>query len=129
MKDINKVILIGRLGADPVQRQTKEGLAVIHFSLATSRKLQTEGKAPESPTEETMWHKIVAWGKLGENCAQYLRKGASVYVEGSLRSQKYEGKDGVQRVAIEVHADDVSFLNSPRAKVSEPAEAAVDDLN
>jgi single-strand DNA-binding protein len=127
MKDVNKVILVGRLGADPIQRETKAGLAVVHFPVATSRKLQVsnEGASNEesAPSEETQWHKVVTWGKQGENCAQYLRKGSAVYIEGMIRSHKYEGKDGTSRMAFEVHADDVNFLGSPRAKASDSSHS------
>ena len=122
MKDVNKVILIGRLGADPIQRETKSGTSVVHFPMATSRKFR-EGAEGEGETsrEETQWHRVVAWGKQGEVCAQYLRKGQPVYVEGMIRSRKYDGKDGVGRVAFEVHADNVSFLNGGRPARAEDA--------
>lgn len=111
MKDVNKIILIGRLGADPVHRETKSGTSVVQFSLATSRRYreQSEG-GEETQTEETQWHKIVAWGKQGEACAQYLRKGQPVYVEGMVKSRKYEARDGSSRLSFEVHADSISFL-------------------
>lgn len=124
MKDINKVILVGRLGADPTQRETKNGIAVVHFPLATTRRIHPETGTPEPISEETQWHKIVTWGKQAEHCAQFLKKGASVYVEGSMRSHKYEGKDGNQRTAFEVHAECVSFLGAPRQKSADPADWA-----
>lgn len=124
MKDVNKVILVGRLGADPIQRETKNGKVVVHFSLATSRRIQSEGESSEAVTEETQWHKVLAWGKEGENCAQFLKKGASVYVEGSIRSHKFDGKDGTPRTVFEVYADSVSFLGSPRPKAAEPFDFA-----
>lgn len=119
MKDINKVILVGRLGADPIQRETKNGLPVVSFSVATSRKGREEGETL------TQWHKIVAWGKQAEICGTYLKKGHSVYVEGSMRSRKYEGKDGTIKLAFEIHADDVSFLgNRSTRSVRRDAEGA-----
>lgn len=129
MKDVNKVMLIGRLGADPTHRATKSGLSVVNFPLATSRKVR--GEQPMQPiehgevsqvevqakgrteVEETQWHRVVAWGKQGEACAQFLRKGQVVYVEGMIRSRKFEAKDGTPRMAFEVHADTVSFLGKP----------------
>ncbi len=122
MKDINKVILVGRLGADPVRRETKNGNPVVSFSLATSRRLNAEGaQAGEDglarPLEITQWHRIVAWGKQGETCSRFLHKGDSVYIEGSLRSHKYEGKEGITRLAFEVVAEEVSFLGSPRRRM------------
>lgn len=123
MKDVNKVILIGRLGANPVQRETKNGVPVVHFPLATSRRISPAEEGAE-PTEETQWHRIVAWGKQGEICARYLEKGSPVFIEGSMRSHKYEGKDGMTRMAFEVHADEVSFLGGSRKRLEEvqPAE-------
>ena len=116
MKDVNKVILLGRLGADPVQRFTQTGKSVVNFSVATTRKLMREDEAAflEQPAEETQWHKVVGWGKLGENCAQYLKKGSSVYVEGSLRTRQYEDKNGVPKLSFEIYADEVSFINTPK---------------
>jgi single-strand DNA-binding protein len=115
MKDLNKILLIGRLGNDPVRRETKSGLAVAHFSLATSRKVP-EGPVEEGvePTlrEETDWHNIVVWGRQAEVCFQYLRKGRTIYVEGSIRKRTYTGKDGQLKVNFEVHADSVRFLSS-----------------
>jgi single-strand DNA-binding protein len=108
-RDVNKVILLGRLGADPVRRETKNGRAVVNFPLATSRRTAPQEEGGEAGTE-TVWHRVVAWGKDGENCAQFLRKGEAVFVEGSFRSRKYAGKDGVDRYSYEVHAEQVKFL-------------------
>ena len=116
MKDVNKVILVGRLGADPVLRSTQNGGSFSHFPVATSRKWkvadETEG---EKLNEETQWHNIVAWGRQGENCAQFLKKGQRVYVEGMIRSRKYEDKEGQPKTSFEVHADSVSFLDGKRS--------------
>lgn len=129
MLNVNKVTLIGRLGKDPIQRSTKKGIAVAHLSLATSRwrkgeNASEDGANPVAPIEETEWHRVVAWGKNAETCAQYLKKGQSVYVEGSIRSHIYNGKDGVSRQSFEIHADQVSFLNSARR----PAPAEVEEV-
>lgn len=111
MKDVNKIILIGRLGADPVQRETKNGIPVAQFPLATSRRFKQEGDLDGEVTgEETQWHRVYVWGKQSEACAQFLKKGQPVYVEGTVRTRKYEAKDGVERTAFEVHAESVSFL-------------------
>lgn len=110
MRDVNKVILIGRLGSDPVQKETKSGLVVASFSLATSRR----GKEDTEP--QTQWHKVVVWGKQAEACTTYLKKGHSVYVEGIIKARKYESKDGSARTTMEVHAEDVSFLGGAKAK-------------
>ena len=126
MKDVNKVILIGHLGADPIQRETKSGIPVVHFPMATSRRLRDSNDAEgKTSREETQWHRVVAWGKQGEVCAQYLKKGQPVYIEGMIRSHKYDGKDGVPRVAYEVHVDNVSFLSTGRGARNESAGEAL----
>ncbi|OFZ55878.1 MAG: hypothetical protein A2428_06470 [Bdellovibrionales bacterium RIFOXYC1_FULL_54_43] len=114
MQDVNKIILVGRLGANPILRETKAGTSVVHFPLATSRRLRDDGEERDEPShsEVTQWHRVVVWGKLGEFCSQYLKKGHPVYVEGSFRSHKYDTKEGESRVAFEVHAEKVSFLGS-----------------
>lgn len=127
MKDLNKIILIGRLGNDPIRRETKTGKAVASFSLATSRLVpdgqpSEEGEEP-GKREETDWHNIVVWGRQAEVCYQFLRKGRTIYVEGSLRRKAYTNKDGQQRVSFEVHADSVGFLNGLQS--SERASDAV----
>ncbi|MCM2322146.1 MAG: single-stranded DNA-binding protein [Oligoflexia bacterium] len=129
MKDVNKVILIGRLGADPVQRETKAGVPVVHFPVATSRRVREgdqEGAGGENgfPNEETQWHRVVAWGKQGELCAQYLRKGQTVFVEGSMRSHKYETKTGESRMSFEVHLENVSFLGITKKGAPESEKVA-----
>lgn len=126
MKDVNKIILIGRLGADPVLRETKTGAVVVHFPVATSRRVKsTEPNEDETKVEETQWHRIVAWGRQGETCAQYLRKGQKVYVEGSILSRKYEGKDGNERMSFEVIADTVSFLGGGKPVSTGPSEGLI----
>lgn len=116
MKDVNKIILIGRLGNDPIRRETKAGKAVVHFPLATSRKFREDGEGQEETLqEETQWHRVVAWGRQGEVCAQYLKKGHPVYVEGMVKTNKFTGEDGETRYFVEVHAENVSFLGgAPR---------------
>jgi single-strand DNA-binding protein len=123
MKDVNKIILIGRLGRSPELRSTKNGLSVVHFPLATSHRVLAQDEtaeidsaqgAPAGKKDETQWHRIVVWGKLAEICHQYLGKGQAVFVEGTVRTRKYTGKDGSERVAFEVHAENISFLGGKR---------------
>jgi len=125
MKDINKIILIGRLGADPILRETKTGAVVVHFPVATSRRVKStepaENEEEVKMTEETQWHRIVAWGRQGETCAQYLKKGQKVYVEGSILSRHYEAKDGTDRMSFEVIAETVSFLGGAGRGETAPA--------
>ncbi|HTL12281.1 MAG TPA: single-stranded DNA-binding protein [Bdellovibrionota bacterium] len=124
---MNKAILLGRLGHDPVLRETKKGTPVAHFSVATAKWVKVEGE--EAPSERTQWHNITAWGTLARTCQQQLAKGSTVYVEGSFHSHTYKAKDGVMRQSSEVYADRVSFLNGRASKgVSVPAAATVPDL-
>jgi single-strand DNA-binding protein len=111
MASVNKVILIGNLGRDPELRYTQSGQAVANFSVATTEKFSGRDGSPQERTE---WHRIVVWGKQGENCAQYLSKGRSVYVEGSLRTQEWEDREGNKRRTTEVVAQRVQFLGSRR---------------
>jgi single-strand DNA-binding protein len=118
MKDINKVILVGRLGADPIQRATKIGTPVTHFSVATTRKFykeETNSEEERNLSEETQWHRVVTWGKQAEACGLYLKKGHSVYVEGFIRSQNYEDKGGQNKTSFDIQAETVSFLSGKKA--------------
>lgn len=128
MKDVNKIILIGRLGADPVRRETKKGIAVVNFPLATTRRVRRDADDENgSVEEETQWHRIVVWNRQAEVCAQYLKKGDPVYVEGEVRSHRYQDKEGVNRTSFEVHSERVGFLGKSRrpdgpTEVNEEAE-------
>ena len=119
MKTVNKVILVGRLGGDPVLRQTKTGHSVTNFSLATDRFV------PAGSEPETQWHRIVVWGRHGEVCNQYLKKGELAYIEGELRTHEYESKEGEKRKSIEVHANEVHFLSGKRAVAAPEVSAPV----
>ncbi len=128
MKDINKAILIGRLGSDPIQRQTKSGVPVTHFSVATTRRIlkdrgdETSTETETSPIEETQWHRIVAWGRQAEACSHYLKKGNSVYIEGQMRSHTYENKEGKSNLCFEIQAETVSFLGGRRSEEGKSVE-------
>jgi single-strand DNA-binding protein len=111
MAGINKAIIIGRLGNDPEVRYTPSGAAVTKFSVATSE--EWKDKTSGEKKERTEWHRITAWGKLGELCGEYLAKGRQVYVEGRIQTSSYDDKDGVKRYSTEIVASDVQFL-SPR---------------
>jgi single-strand DNA-binding protein len=109
MASVNKVILIGNLGRDPELRYTAGGQPVASFSVATNERWNDrEGK----PQERTEWHRIVVWGKQGENCANYLAKGRTVYIEGRLQTREWEDKEGQKRQTTEVVAQTVQFLGS-----------------
>ncbi|MFP8879905.1 MAG: single-stranded DNA-binding protein [Myxococcota bacterium] len=109
MASVNKVILVGNLGRDPELRYTQSGQAVATFSLATTDRWRNKEGANQERTE---WHRIVVWGKSGENCAQYLKKGRSVYVEGRLQTNDWEDKEGNKRTTTEIVAQSVQFLGS-----------------
>lgn len=115
MAGINKVILIGRLGADPEIRYTSNGTAVANFSLATSTNWTNKSGERE---ERTDWHRIVAFGRLGEICGEYLNKGKQVYVEGRLQTRSWEDKDGNKRKTTEVVALQLQMLGAPSGERS-----------
>ena len=106
-RGINKVILVGNLGKDPELSYLPSGQSVAKFSLATSRSYKDKSGEMK---EETEWHNIVAWGKLGEICAQYLTKGRQAYVEGRIQSRTWEGRDGQKRTSVDIVASDVQML-------------------
>lgn len=106
---INKVILVGNLGRDPEVRYTADGRAVANFSMATSEKWKDKNTG--EMVERTEWHNIVAWGKLGEICGEYLAKGRQVYIEGRLQTRSWE-KDGVTRYTTEVIASEMKMLGA-----------------
>ena len=110
-KDLNKVMITGRLGADPEMRFTPQGSAVTTFNVASGR---TWRSADGTQHDDTEWFRVVAWDKLAEICNQYLTKGARVYVEGRLQTRKYQDRDGVNRQSTEVIATDRISLSSRR---------------
>ena len=106
---INKVILVGRLGKDPEIRSTPGGTSVAKFTLATDERFTD--KAGERQ-ERTEWHNITAWGKLGEICGQYLKKGKLVYIEGSIRTDSWDDKEsGQKKYRTEIVAKDMKMLD------------------
>lgn len=107
MSGVNKVILVGNLGRDPEVRYTKSGQAVASFSLATSERWTGKDGNKEEKTE---WHRIVAWGKLGEICGEYLSKGKQVYIEGRLQTREWDDKDGNKRSTTEIVANNMTML-------------------
>ena len=105
---VNKVTLIGNLGADPEYRELGENNGVVNLRIATSFKRYN--KATEERTEETEWHNVAAFGGLAKTCNQYLSKGRQVYVEGRIQTRKWQDKEGNDRYSTEVVAKDVKFL-------------------
>ncbi|MCB2193113.1 MAG: single-stranded DNA-binding protein [Deltaproteobacteria bacterium] len=106
-RGVNKVILIGNLGADPELKYTPSGTAVCTFRLATSESFKDRDGNQQERTE---WHRIVAWTKLGEIAAQYLSKGRQVYIEGSIRTRSWEDQSGERKYMTEIVARDIQFL-------------------
>ncbi len=106
MAGVNKVILIGHLGADPEMRYTANGTAVAKFRIATTEKFTDRDGNRQERTE---WHRVVAWRKLAEICGQYLSKGKQVYIEGKIRNDTWE-KDGVKQYSYEIVADNMVML-------------------
>src|SRR6185503_16652199 len=104
MASVNKVILIGNLGADPELRYTNTGTAVANFRIATNE-VWTDKNGEKQ--ERTEWHQIVVWGKQGENCGKYLKKGRPVFVEGRLQTRSWEDQAGNKRYTTEVVAQAV----------------------
>ena len=109
MASLNKVILIGNLGADPEMRYTPSGRAVVNFRMATTRQWNTQDGERR---EETEWHRIVAFSKLAEICGQYLKKGAPVYVEGRLQTRSWEDQSGMKRYMTEIVANEMQMLSA-----------------
>ncbi len=108
MAGVNKAILIGNLGRDPELRYTASGQPVANFSIATTESWnKKDGTGREEKTE---WHRIVAWGRTAELCAQYLAKGRTVYVEGRLQTREWENRDGQKQRTTEVVANTVQFI-------------------
>ncbi len=112
-KDLNKVMLIGRLGTEPEMRYTPTGTATTSFRIAVNRRSRTQ--EGQEPREETDWFTVVTWQKLAEIASQYLAKGARVYVEGRLQTRSWEGQDGQKRYATEIIANDMIMLDSRQA--------------
>jgi|SRR5579863_3288986 len=110
---LNKIMLIGHLGKDPEMNYTPSGIAVTKFSLAVSRVTKT---STGEKRDETEWFNIIAWRQLAETCSTYLHKGSKVYIEGRLTQRKYTDRDGVQRTAIEVTANDMEMLTPKSAQ-------------
>jgi single-strand DNA-binding protein len=107
-RGVNKVILIGNLGKDPQQRAMPSGKAVVNFSIATTD--QWRDKQTGENKEATEWHNIVMFDRLAEIAAEYLRKGSQVYIEGKIRTRKWQDKEGKDRYTTEIIANEMSML-------------------
>jgi len=130
MAGVNKVILVGNLGKDPEVKYLDNGVAVANFSLATTENYKNKSGERVSQTE---WHNIVLWRGLAEVAEKYLKKGASVYIEGKIKTRKWEDKEGVVRYSTEILCDNMTMLGgkaSTENKVEETSqlEDPKDDL-
>ena len=125
-RGINKVILVGNLGADPETRYTPSGTAITEIRIATSE--AWKDKQTGEQQERTEWHRVTFFGKLAEIAGEYLKKGAQVYVEGKIKTDEYE-KDGVKRYSTKVIADQMQMLGgrqdsgAPRKQSRTPARS------
>jgi single-strand DNA-binding protein len=106
---VNRVILVGRLGKDPETRYTSGGQPVCHFTMATDESYKDKSGEKQKRTE---WHRITVWGKLAEIAQQYLKKGAQIYVEGSIRSGEWTDKEGQKKTSYEINASNFRMLGS-----------------
>ncbi len=125
---MNKIILIGNLGKDPEFDYTPSGVAMARFSLAVNR--TTRNSSGEKQVE-TDWFNVIAWRQLAEICNNYLHKGSKVYIEGRLQQRKYTDRNGVERTAIDVVANDMEMLTPKSAQTSSSSDfmaGGVDDL-
>lgn len=124
MASVNKVILIGNLGADPETRYLSSGDAVTNIRIATTEKWKSKG---DEPQEHTEWHRVNFFGKLAEIAGEYLTKGAPVYVEGRIRTRKWQDKDGNDKYSTEIVADRMQLLGSrsdSNRRAADPADHA-----
>jgi single-strand DNA-binding protein len=120
MASVNKVILVGNLGADPETRYSANGDAVCNIRIATTDRFRD--KASGELKESTEWHRIVFFGKLAETAGQYLKKGRQVYVEGRIRTNKWQDKEGNERYTTEIIANEMKMLGS-REGLGAPSSA------
>ncbi len=115
-RGVNKVILVGNLGADPETRYTASGAAVTNIRIATSESWRD--KQTGENQERTEWHRVVFFSRLAEIAGEYLRKGSQVYIEGSIRTRKWQGQDGQDRYTTEVVANEMQMLGSRGGETS-----------
>ena len=107
-RGVNKVILVGNLGADPETRAMPSGTTVANIRIATSE--SWKDKTSGEQQERTEWHRVALFGRLGEIAAEYLKKGSQVYIEGSIRTRKWQDKEGKERFSTEIVANEMQML-------------------
>ncbi|MCF8462082.1 MAG: single-stranded DNA-binding protein [Flavobacteriales bacterium] len=144
MSGVNKVILVGRLGADPEVKTLESGTKVAKFNLATTEKYKDKNGVQQENTE---WHNVVLWRGLADVTERYMKKGDQVYIEGRIKSRKWTDKDGVERYFTDIVADNMTMLGSPNSgsgsssggqsqaaapqqnQVNEPQASSLDDID
>lgn len=109
-RGVNKVIVVGNLGNDPEIKYTNSGSAIARLSIATSE--QWTDKNTNQKQERTEWHRVVFFGRLAEICGEYLRKGSQVFVEGSLRTEKYTDKEGIEKYSTDIIGREMQMLGA-----------------
>tara|TARA_Y100000588_G_scaffold201921_1_gene215576 strand:- start:20 stop:463 length:444 start_codon:yes stop_codon:yes gene_type:complete len=129
-RGVNKVILIGNLGADPEVKYTSSGVPVANFNLATSE--SWTDKTTGERQERTEWHRLVLWRKLAEIAGQYLKKGGKIYVEGKLQTRSWDDQNGQKRYTTEVVVDEMQMLDGRSdgggvGQAGDPGPAAMDN--
>ncbi len=122
MASVNKVILVGHLGKDPEVRYMPNGDQVTNLTIATSE--QWTDKATNEKKEATEWHRVVMFRKLAEIAGQYLKKGSQVYIEGALKTRKWQDKDGSDRYTTEIQADELKMLGKREGSGPPPIGSA-----
>ena len=122
-RGVNKVILVGNLGSDPETRFTNNSSAITTVSIATSRAWKYKNTGQQQ--EQTEWHRVVFFNRLAEIAGEYLKKGSKVYVEGSLRTNKWTDKEGIERYTTEIIANELQMLDSKneQGKPNTPSQA------
>lgn len=122
MASVNKVIIVGNLGRDPEVRYTPDGASIANVTIATTD--TWKDKATGEKKEATEWHRVVFFGKLAEIVGQYLKKGRQVYVEGALRTRKWQDKEGQERYTTEIVANEMKMLGSREGMSDAPPRDA-----
>ena len=123
--EINRAIILGRLGQDPKTHVTENGHSICNFSLATSENWTSKDGEKQEKTE---WHRVVVFGKLAEICQKYLEKGRLALIEGKIQTRKWEDKDGAERFTTEINASNVQFVGGKSEGSQKQGDYASDDV-
>jgi single-strand DNA-binding protein len=114
--DLNRAMLIGRLGQDPEAKTTSTGKTVVRMSVKTSERTGSG----EDKKDKTEWHAVIAWEKTAEICQKYLKKGSRIFIEGRIQTREWENKEGVKQRTTEIVASNVMFLDPPKSSEGKP---------